>query len=57
MRLTHPLLHRLGRLLRLPDHYVFYENSEGYMEPGCGLCEEFLNELLTDEAEKPTTRT
>lgn len=57
MRLTHPLFHRLRRLLRLPDHHEFYENAEGLMEAGCGLCEEFLSELLIEEAESPTTRT
>ena len=50
MRLTHPLIHRLRRLFRLADHHVFYENDKGGMEAGCGLCLEFLAELLIEEA-------
>jgi len=46
-RLTHPLLHRLRRLFRLPDHHVFWD-SGGFVKPGCGLCEEFLAELLKE---------
>ncbi len=57
MRLTHPLVHRLRRLFRLPDHHTLYENAEGMMEAGCGLCQEFLAELLIEEPESPTTRT
>lgn len=57
MRLTHPLFHRLRRLLNLPDHHIFYENSAGEMEAGCSLCLQFLAELLIEEADRTTTPT
>ena len=53
MRLAHPLAHRLRRLLRLSDHHVFYENREGVMKAGCGLCLQFLAELIIEQSDEP----
>lgn len=49
MRFAHPLVHRLRRLFRLSDHHVFYENEEGFVAAGCGLCAEFMVGLLKDD--------